>query len=302
MEAAPLSLYLDLQKGHYADLEVVAKASLAFAELVREAAYLLDPGAEIRLELISGTPGSLGLNTIIKLTKHPKLPKRAHILAAISGATAWIIMESASWGLGQMLDWLKGPDAPAAARALTDDELAAIASEISSRITHEIAQRQKRKLLSTLAQDPSIIGAGTSSVPGKRPALIIPRSNFKAGPTHSLQLSEPEMSGRRITSTRVTLTLISPVLMQSDRRWKFRIGQDEFGAAVKDRGFVERVLAGEMRVRLKAGIEIDAELETVEELEAGVWTVKERRVMKVFGMREPAQNSDLFLAPPEDDQ
>ena len=52
-----ISLYLELEPGKKADFEVVGRAAAAFAEAVKEIAYLLEPGLEIKLEFDSGKEG-----------------------------------------------------------------------------------------------------------------------------------------------------------------------------------------------------------------------------------------------------
>jgi hypothetical protein len=49
-----------------ADFEVVGLSAAAFAEAVKEIAFILEPGLEVRLEFDSGTEGSLKLKAIIK--------------------------------------------------------------------------------------------------------------------------------------------------------------------------------------------------------------------------------------------
>ncbi|MDB5695099.1 MAG: hypothetical protein JWN21_642, partial [Sphingomonas bacterium] len=48
---APISLYIDLEEGELADLEIVSRAAIAWAEAIREAAFILDPTVEVRVEL-----------------------------------------------------------------------------------------------------------------------------------------------------------------------------------------------------------------------------------------------------------
>jgi|SRR5271155_6161517 len=52
MDAAPLSVYLDLFDGRKADLEVVARASLALASAIREVAYANNEELNRMLSLI----------------------------------------------------------------------------------------------------------------------------------------------------------------------------------------------------------------------------------------------------------
>src|SRR5436305_14673800 len=66
MPQETISFYLDLEPGTKADFEVVGRSAAAFAETVKEIAYLLEPGLEIKLEFDSSKPGSLKLNAILK--------------------------------------------------------------------------------------------------------------------------------------------------------------------------------------------------------------------------------------------
>ena len=66
MTTTPLSLYLDLEKGATADLEVVSRAALAWSAAIKDLAFILDPSIEIRVEIASGTPGSFSLNSLIR--------------------------------------------------------------------------------------------------------------------------------------------------------------------------------------------------------------------------------------------
>jgi len=83
-EEIPITLYLGLEQGRHPDLAVVSRTALAFAQLVEEMAYILDPSATVRIEIVSGTEGSFGLNTVSRVfvkvsegikkgvKKHPK--------------------------------------------------------------------------------------------------------------------------------------------------------------------------------------------------------------------------------------
>lgn len=95
MSSTPISLYLDLEPGQVADLEVVARASLAFAAAVKDLAYVIDPSLELRIELASGTEGSLSLNSLLKSIRGKE--GEAITLAAI----ALVIL---NWFAGHALD------------------------------------------------------------------------------------------------------------------------------------------------------------------------------------------------------
>src|SRR5947208_9697632 len=92
-EEAPVSLYLDLQPGQKVDLEVAARAALAFAAAIRETAYIFDPSMTVRVELLSGTDGSLSLNSLIRSIKLRDLVTRKRLIALAITATLWFTHE-----------------------------------------------------------------------------------------------------------------------------------------------------------------------------------------------------------------
>jgi hypothetical protein len=62
--AGEISLYFKLKEGHKADLEVVAAAALEWVAAARAAAREIAPEAQIRIELIDASDGSLKINTV----------------------------------------------------------------------------------------------------------------------------------------------------------------------------------------------------------------------------------------------
>jgi hypothetical protein len=57
--AESITLYLGLKKGEKADFKIVGLAAAAFAEAVKEIAFILEPGLQVKLEFESGLEGSL---------------------------------------------------------------------------------------------------------------------------------------------------------------------------------------------------------------------------------------------------
>jgi hypothetical protein len=95
--AEPISLYLELEPGQTADLEVVARAALAFAAAIREAAFVLDPSLEISLGFESGTEGSLSLNSIIRSIKNNTKLDPATIKTLIIMVIFWFSTDIRQW-------------------------------------------------------------------------------------------------------------------------------------------------------------------------------------------------------------
>jgi hypothetical protein len=137
-----------------------------------------------------------------------------------------------------------------------------------------------RKGASGSFYDKGLEGASHHAViPNVKPIQPIPRSAFleKAG---IAPLTEILTKTRTIQSTE-RLTLISPVLLPNDRVWRFRSPIGEFGYFLKDEKFLNAALNGTLRLGLKKGIQITAQIETKEEFEGGVWVQKRREIIKV---------------------
>ncbi len=290
-DAAPLSLYLDLEPGHTADIEVVSRAAIAWSQAVRELAYIADPSIEVRVELSSGTPGSLSLNAIVRVVKrtsaqHPKLT------TIIISALTWFALEIASYTVESIMDYLLSDDAPVEARKLDEAERRAVAEEVVKIVREQTARKEREAIFRELERDPSIVGAGVTTKAGTRPDNVVPRSQFalRSGNTATIDLDDAK---RRSTTETLEMTLVSPILKDAERRWRFQVGSlPEFGATMKDHDFLEGVSRGDIAIPLKAGVAMTVEMETKEEFEGQLWTVKERNILRVIS---PGRNrQDLF--------
>lgn len=309
MSASPISLYLDLPAGTAVDLEVAARASIAFSGLLKELAYILDPTLEVRVEMLSGTPGSLSIDSIIravhKRTHKNKTVKNDDgeeekkevltILGVILAAATWMGAQLAEHTAQDLIDKVVGKDAHV---QLTDADKADIVKRAAEAVQKNAARPQAQQVFREVERDTAIRAVGVTSGPRQKPANVVPRSEF---PVRSgrVQIQETSVS-RRVVAEHVRVALISPVLVPGDRRWKLRTAQGEFGATVKDKDFVERVLSGTTRVPMVAGIEMDVDLETTEDFVEGVWVPVERTVTHVEKLYAPTRQTSLPFAEPED--
>lgn len=296
-----ISLYFDLEPEQKADLETVARTAIAFAQMVRQVASHVDMTAEIRIELESGTEGSLGLNAIVRWLKgfgqrHPTLT------AIVVGTVLFIGPDIRAWTVEKILDFLTGPDAPPIARSLSEDELRQLAGHLAEYMKKPIAEQQRQEIFEEVQRDPAIKGIGATGVPGKRPEVVIPRSEFQ-------RFSRPdevveEYLESRTVEREVTLTLIRPRLKAEVASWRFQQGtMPEFSAVMKDRDFLDAMAASRLPINLHVGIEMTVVLASEEVFEGGVWVAKKRSVTKVvspsptsppslFEGNEPNRNGD----------
>lgn len=291
-ETAEISLYFDLEEGAVADLEVVARTALAFAATFKEVAYILEPGAEFRLELANGTEGSLTLNGIIRAIRTVR-GKHPQMVGLVIGMAIMLGTDLRSWTIGKIMDYLNGSDAPAAAHHMTEEERKALAGDVARMVTEQVARQQAKQIFQEAQRDPKIVGIGVSGKPNKRPDYVVPRSEFaqRAGASLSVETA-PQ---RRTTTEVVTVTLIRPVLKNAEQSWKIQIGSlPEFGATMKDQEFLNGFSAGRIAIPLRVGVEMQVELETKEEFESGLWVVKERNITRVI---EPPSSAPVPTLP-----
>ncbi|WP_143130537.1 hypothetical protein [Bradyrhizobium arachidis] len=139
-----------------------------------------------------------------------------------------------------------------------------------------------------LEKDPAVKGVGATPKPGSKPAVIVQRSEF---PRYTTLLEEESVVEKRTREEPERVTLISPVLLPGESRWRFSFHEGEFGAPIKDEVFLSDVLQGRHPIVMRTGIEMDVILQTKEDKENGVWVVEERNVLCVEG--------DQYVASPK---
>lgn len=281
-DLTPISLYLDLEEGQIADIEVVARTALAWSSAIKEITYIFDPSVEIRVELASGTEGSLSLNSLIrKIRGTPGVQSDLRMIAL--AVVTWFMMQGASYTFAAVMDYLRGKDAPSEARQMTDAQLEELASRIAEKMGARVARPQRQEIYRELERDSAVRGVGVSLKPNTRPSYIVLRKDFAAASGSVIQ--EP-IAAKRKTSSKMNVTLISPTLKGVPRSWRFQYGTlPEFGATMKDTAFLQAIEEGRISIPLRTGVEMEVEIESKEENEGGLWVVKERAVSHVYRPR-----------------
>jgi hypothetical protein len=281
-----LTLYLDLEDGNNADLERVALASLHWAALIKEAAYLIAPDAQIRIELVSGTEGSLSLNSIVKVFKGQKALSRAQARTIAFAVVGYFALETVGYGYSKLLDTIFESE------NTSDQEISEILEKIDALKKDKEARKRVEEVFRTLDDDPSVSGIGVGARPAEKPAFIVPKKDFSQIYHRSTIIQEESKKRRRVS--RETLNLVSPILVEGDRKWRFSFHEGQFSAQIKDADFLTAVLSGTSGLEMMAGIQLDVELERREEFDGKVWVIKESIIRKVFSVKSPMRQTFLF--------
>jgi hypothetical protein len=246
---------------------------------------------DVRLEFDSGTEGSLKLKAVLKSLKTPA-GRRAALLSIIGTIGVALVNDATSYGVEKALDHFFTSEQR---KELSDEDIERIAKAVVDVNNGKIAKAPVQQMYKQLERDENIESVGAITKPDDKPIEPIPRSSFseKAGIGVTVEIST---QARTITSTE-RLTLISPVLLPTDRMWRFRSPIGEFGYVVKDEKFLNDVLHGRLRLALKQGIQITAQIDTKEEFEGAVWVPKRREITKVVRVHKKAETGELFAQP-----
>ena len=288
-DAAPLRLYFQIKQGQTADAEVIARASLAFIAGVKELAYVIVPSAVVHIGLKGHAEGSLWEDFVILVDKAKAeveaKPKRYTLALA---AIAWILTPPGD----RVRDFIWQPILDKYLALATPDEVSAAQKAVELAENGKIANREKQQFYREIRRDTVITGVG-ANMDRSRPSWIVPQGEFDEytgdNPVINSALDRSTVGEMRVI-------ILSPVLEVSNRRWKFATALGEFGASVKDKAFLETIVQGRSKVRMRGGVELDVELETKERMVDGVWVITERNVLRVLDIREPefTRQSDLF--------
>ncbi|ACL58486.1 hypothetical protein Mnod_3577 [Methylobacterium nodulans ORS 2060] len=280
MSADQLSLYLDLEEGQKADLEVAARAAIALTATVREIAAFIDPFSDVKLELIDSSEGSLFLNTKVRFLSAAG-PKEMTLYAVLFVCLTWIGTSAVGFVVEKIEDHVWEQAFGKDFAKLSDDDKKDIADLVARAIEANAGKKPSERLYAELSQDPAVKGVAVTKDRNKKPSSIVPRSEFASRSGGAVR--NERVIQRRTTRGIRKVILVSPVLVPGKRRWKFRIGKEEFGAPVHDTQFVDAVLSGKFPIVMKSNVEMTVDLEVTEELNDGHWEAMDYNVWRVLG-------------------
>ena len=151
----PLTFYLELEPGTKADLEVVARASLAFASAVREIAFVLDPSLSMRVELVSGTEGSLSLNSLLRFFGKEDATARQNVKIIALSMVGFFTVQTIEFGYQQFLSYLT---AQGGQTELSRAQINEMAEKAAEAVARRVGAPQGQKGLPRTANRPCCKG------------------------------------------------------------------------------------------------------------------------------------------------
>ncbi len=283
VEEDALSLYLGIEEGHLADLEVAATAAIEWSQAIRAAAQILYPGEDIRVELIAAERGSSKWLARIERSKLNQSLERAK-----RGWQALPLIVRIALGLVVVVPVTAVPTYEywTDTEGFSDQqkrELKEIIEQVQGRPTVEAP---KRKMYRTLQRDTKIVGVGTGvpDSPNWRPSVLVPANQFaEADGLFSIQ--EQDTREQVLTSV-LDVIVVAPTLENAERVWIFRQEgiPGRFSAIMKDRRFLAALNRKAVREQFRTDIRMTIRLEVRQRLIDGEWKTvrKGRSVVEVI--------------------
>lgn len=281
----PVSIYFGLEQGAKADLETVASAAIAWSTAFKTMVGAIEPGLSVEVQLVDGDEGSLWLNTLLSFIedkfeqiargaeRYPRLKALARGLAIIVVATpiqmtaenVWQAVIGEEPELGQL-----SPEAQEQVKKAFRDVLA-----------ERVAERERERFARIIVEDMRIEAVGIASKPTARPTVLLDRSQI-ANFVNRERVDAEQAEVRKRTAV-LDVLLVSPVLEEAERSWRFKQqGMPEFGAVMRDKGFLSAMGNREVHEELRFGIPMQIEIEFKERLDGEAWIVEERSVTRVI--------------------
>jgi hypothetical protein len=171
----------------------VGRTSAAFAELVKEVAFIIAPDVDVSLGFESGTEGSLKLNAWLKgATTTPG--GRVGLLAIIVIVAGWLTGDLRQYGFNKFLDHYFAPEQR---NQLSDEDVERIVARLRRVTEGKIAKPQAQEFYREVERNESILHVGTITKRDAKPIEPFRANSSRSGPELCRLSRQPRPPARR---------------------------------------------------------------------------------------------------------
>lgn len=289
-----LVLKLEIAPGQVPNAENVANVLLAYVEMLRVAASVVEPESKIEVGLAGVEDGSdvfrltlrrmenAGGSLLAGMSDYPLLSKA---LIALAGMTATSLVTIA-------LTATFAPDP-----RIPDDQMRVF--EEQRRLLEESVslQRQQMRFYSLLHEEPAIERIDVMRGGDRSLVYSVPQHEFvyRGGLWSGLEDAMEQEDTQPRTEV-WDVVLIKAVLIPEPRRWSFSRDGAEFSARMDDQRFLDALRNKSLQVALAEGIRMSVEVKFREEMGPDGWIAVKgsHRITQVLQPLPPAPSSPLF--------
>lgn len=276
-----ISLHFGLKKGETADLEIISAAAIAWVETLRAAAQAVEPGSDVRVELVNVDQSSAIYNVIadwFERNVEPKLERLAKGREKSPRSRKLVL------GLALFTITTAVPTYDAYFGDDYTDEDRARDQRIEDKLNKSLAlETARQKFFRTMERERAITSVAIKESPDSDPIVIVQSSEF---PTAG-GLFAPEIEGaqERITQSVLEVVLVKPALVHKPRSWTFKPdGLGEFEAVMRDAKVLQAIRDNGFPAEMREGIRMTIRIEAKEVQIDGQWKLVRggRSVMRVI--------------------
>lgn len=295
MTDADIILRFEIVDGMVPDAEKVAKALLAWIDLMKVAGEVVEPGTHLEVGLAGVEDGSDIFKFILRKSEdhaallrdgssdYPLISKAAMALGALIGGTI----------IGVSITNAITPDP-----RIPEDQMEVFRQ--SNRLLEESVelQREQNRYYGILHDEPAINSVQTIRAYDNLVMYSIPKDEFAARSGLWTGSDESEAVELR-TETRTAIwdvILIKPVLVPEPRRWGFSRDGIEFSALMSDQNILEAIHNKTLPVQMAEGIKMRLEIKYREEWDGASWrpVLYSHKVSRVLDPLPPSAPIPLF--------
>lgn len=295
--ADDIVLKFEIADGAIPDAENVARALIAYIDMLKVANSVLDPGSRLEVGLAGVEHGSDVFRLVLqRLEGHaetikagmedfPLVSKAAMMLAGSIVGTLFVI------GVTELVT----PDP-----RIPDDQMAVF--EDQRRLLEQSVelQREQNRFFGILHDEPAIDRLDVLRGFDRSVVFSVPQEDFAS--RSGLWTGEDDVTDTRTVQTRTAtwdVVLIKPVLVAEPRRWMFVRDGIEFSARMDDKLFLDAINQHTLTVPLAEGIRMRIEVKYREEFDGNAWLPVKgtHRVSQVLEPLPPPPVSPLFTRP-----
>lgn len=294
MDEADVILRFEIEDGKTPDAENVARALLAWIDILKAAGAVVEPGADLQVGLVGVEDGSdifkLSLRKLKKLGQEikqgaedfPLVSKAAISLGGLVGSTVLIVSITNAIT----------PDP-----RIPDDQMAVI--EKNTQLMEESVELQKMQMryYGILQDEPAIKSVDVIRPYDDEIIYTVPRHEFaERSGLWSGNPNEEALLGSETRTVTWDVVLIRPVLVPEPRRWGFAKDGIKFSALMSDRHFLDALHDKTLPVQMAEGIRMRIEVKYREEHNGEAWlpVPYSHRVTRVLDPLPPAPPAPLF--------
>lgn len=294
--ADDIVLKLEIVPGAVPNAENVARALLAYIDMLKVAQTVIEPGSQLEVGLIGVEDGS----DVFRLQL-----KRAEAFATTlkAGMEEYPLVSKALMALvgtiGVTLIGVAVTSVVTSDPRIPDDQMKVFHEH--NRLLEESneLQRQQNRFFGILHEEPAIDRVDVMR--GDRTLVYsVPKNDFAARSGLWTGGSDEAETVTNETRTETwDVVLIKAVLLPKPRRWMFARDGIEFSALMEDARFLEAIHQQTLRVPLAEGIRMRVEVKYREQFDGTGWkaVLGSHRVSQVLEPLPPPAGSPLFPSP-----